>query len=913
MNKLSIYCDLRSIGWIITNGNNIIRKGIKRINVDFDTYYEFISGNVISKRVNRRLKRTARRNKWRRNSRKESLINFLTCLNMMPTKEMLSTDKLSRYKLRVKALSKIVSAKELGLIMFDLQKKRGYKSMRGVMADGSDYLDQIKEHEENLKSFPSISAYLLTIDSDKDVIFTRESYEAEFDKICQKQITDSKITEKLRSIIYFQRPLRKGAISNCNLEKNRKVTHKSHPDYQTFRCYRDANNITILDNQMKEVPISLEFRYKWANNLLKGNGLTKASCCKDLGIKKSTGYSWLSGKRLEPSSMCQLNEFDFNSFDLWHNLYSATDEAKLINLLIQKSGFTDEQIERLIDIDFKGMGWGEFSHKAINRLLPYLQKGMKLKEAILKEYGSVDMSSDITLRNLLLEQVFESTKSLIEEISKQYQIGEMQIELNQSLKQGNKIRKRISSGKRKKEKWEKENEQTIIDAGAEPSSYNYHKLKLWEEWDGYSPYDPDIKIDLKDLFTDEYNIDHIVPKCKIMERGFNNQCLSKKNLNEHKDQLTGIEFAEKTGIIEKYKSLIESLKISDTKRKFLFMKSNEIPTDYVSSMSGSDYNTKCFLTLHENSTCIPNKIVNRYYREWNFNQFNDEDARSSLMKALVLCNMSNETVKYFDNLVGLGEKSIGRYNLTPEITDIGEMPNIYMPSIKLYRKIKGNYSPRFQLHKETVYGYRPKKTINGKGQEIIENYYKVRKPIESLTKPMMSKIMDGAISKIVNERFNECGTIDKFIESIEENPLIHNGKQIKSISIEVKSDAVMPLHSTDGNGNTFGKKHHDKKIDFVYSSGAAFMYLEKGKYRTMPLMEYIDSLNNGTIHKFEKTFAKNDVVKFEGNHYFICGISDGIVEIRPTHQLNAEKGIKCSKNKISEFEKLIINQLGYVI
>lgn len=917
MKKLSIYCDLRSIGWIITEGANIIKTGIKRINIDFDTYYEFIAGNVISKRINRRLKRTARHNKWRRNSRKESLINFLTENDMMPTPEMLKQTKEQRYKLRVKALTQPVSKQELGLIFYDLQKKRGYKSMRGIMADGSDYLEEIKRHEENLLNYPSIAAYLLTLESDKNVIFTRESYEKEFDKICQSQKLEISLISELRKIIYFQRPLKKGAVSRCSLEQNRQVTHKSHPDYQTFRCYRDANNVVIITSDMKEVEIPIEMRKIWFDKLMEGKSLTKASCCKDLDIQKSTGYTWLSGKKIEPHTCNLLRKFTLNDYDLWHDLYSATDENKLAELLARKWNFSQEQIDEFMDIDFKGMGWAEYSQKAIKKLMPYVSEGMKVKEAILQAYGKVDMSSDITLRNLLVEQVFESAKSLVDAIKKEYSIDEMQIELNQKLKQSNKSRKAASSGKRKRIKWEAENKQLIIDSMAEPNNYNYQKLQLWEEWDGYSPYEPDVEINLKELFTDKYNIDHIVPKSKLMERGSINQCISRRDLNEQKGVMTAVEYAYYLGITSKYVDLINSLTLSDRKRKLLFMTSSEIPNNWISESSGTDYNTRCFLTLHENSICIPNKLINRYYREWSFNQYDEEnDARASLMKALTLANMSKETIDYFDNLQNIGDESVGRYNIQPEISEIEIPKNIYIPSIKLYRKINDQYSPRFQLHEETVYGQRKSLNRNAKGEIVEELFYKVRKPILSLTRPMIDKITGGWERKQFQELLEKHGTIEKLMEYLTENPLKRDGKIVNSVSIGVNATSLLPLHSTDSKGNTFGKKKHKRQIDFVYSFTNAMIGFrhEKGKLKAthVPIMTYIDDLNDGKKQNFEFILSKGDTIEYNGELYIIA-TSSMPLEIRPVYQLSADKGLKIGINEIEKCKKININQLGNVV
>jgi hypothetical protein len=505
----------------------------------------------------------------------------------------------------------------------------------------------------------------------------------------------------------------------------------------------------------------------------------------------------------------------------------------------------------------------------------------------------------------LLEQVFESTKSLIEAIKKEYNIAEMQIELNQMLKQGNKIRKRNSSGKRKRIKWEVEQKQLIQDSGAEPTQYNYQKLQLWEEWDGYSPYEPNVKIDLKELFTDKYNIDHIVPKSKLMDRGFNNQCLSRKQFNETKNKLTGIEFAEQLGIIDEYNELIQSLNLSDRKRQFLFMRSSEIPNNWVSDGAGTDYNTKCFLTLHNNSICIPNKLINRYYREWKFNQYIDDDARSSLMKALVVANMSKETIDYFDNLQSIGNQSVGRYDIQPDISEIEVPENIYLPSIKLYRKINGKYSPRFQLHKETVYGKRKKTVRNAKGELIEETFYKIRKPILSLTKPMIGKISGGWEKKKLIELLEKHGTIEKLMEYLTDNPLKRNGKIVNSVSVS--------LHSTDGQGSTTCKNKYDRKIDFVYSFTSAMLGFWKEKSKTkvhqVPIMTYIDELNNGYKQDFEFWLMKNDIVRYNDELYSVATMSIPL-EIRPLYQLSAEKGIKIGVGEIENLEKVTINQLG---
>ena len=148
-NKLSLYVNLRSIAWVISNQQNkIVRSGIKRVNVDFDTYYEFIAGQPVSKRTNRRTKRTMRRNAWRRRSRKANLVKLLLNYAMLPDTELMNLDGTNIYQLRHLATRTKLNPAEFGRVCLSLLNKRGYKSMRGTsMNDASEYLAAIAQHE----------------------------------------------------------------------------------------------------------------------------------------------------------------------------------------------------------------------------------------------------------------------------------------------------------------------------------------------------------------------------------------------------------------------------------------------------------------------------------------------------------------------------------------------------------------------------------------------------------------------------------------------------------------------------------------------------------------------------------------------------------------------------------------------
>jgi CRISPR-associated endonuclease Csn1 len=485
--------------------------------------------------------------------------------------------------------------------------------MRGVDDTGdSDYLKTIEMHENALKNFPSVGAYFGSLETCKNVILRRETYENEFYKICEVQGINP---DRYFGAIFYQRPLKKGKIAFCNLEQNRKVTHASNPLYQRFRILRDVNNIEIFDIENNQIEISAEHRQEFVCKLLAGNNLTKAGCLKIMGLKKPASYKWYSGKAITGNFWVELIALkDDIKYQIWQDLISATENVKLVNILLHK-GFSETDAAKIAEFDIKGMGYADYSEKAIKKLLPLLEKGKTLNESILEIYGKVDFGASVALRNVVLEQVHSSCASLIKAVKEKYEIGEMQIEIDTLLKMGNKARKARATANRRADKDNAELDRRIIAEGAEPTDYNRKKLRLYDEIP-VCPYFPDEKIELKDLFTEKYNLDHIVPKSKFFDFSDENLVLCPKSQNFEKLRTTGRDYVESQGAVADYCDFVNALKISERKKALLLMREADIPTDYVSRSAGTDYNTRCFLALHKNSRCIPNKLVNMYAKKW---------------------------------------------------------------------------------------------------------------------------------------------------------------------------------------------------------------------------------------------------------------------------------------------------------
>lgn len=80
-----------------------------------------------------------------------------------------------------------------------------------------------------------------------------------------------------------------------------------------------------------------------------------------------------------------------------------------------------------------------------------------------------------------------------------------------------------------------------ISRSANPTKTELQRYKLWLEQKYRSPYTGQV-IPLGSLFTDEYQIEHIIPKSRYFDDSFNNKVICESPVNQLKDKQLGMEF-----------------------------------------------------------------------------------------------------------------------------------------------------------------------------------------------------------------------------------------------------------------------------------------------------------------------------------------------------------------------------------
>ena len=190
-----------------------------------------------------------------------------------------------------------------------------------------------------------------------------------------------------------------------------------------------------------------------------------------------------------------------------------------------------------------------------------------------------------SLRNPIVEQVVTETLRVVRDIWQQYGQGqadffdEIHIELGRELKKTAKEREKLSKQNQKNE----DINLSIKEKLKELKKYNtraysithQEKYKLWLEQKHISPYTGQI-ISPENLFTDNYEIEHIIPQSRFFDDSLSNKvvCESIVNKAPYKDRQLGLEFIKNQGgrIVKELSKENKTIKIFTEKQYRTFIK-----------------------------------------------------------------------------------------------------------------------------------------------------------------------------------------------------------------------------------------------------------------------------------------------------------------------------------------------------
>lgn len=461
--------------------------------------------------------------------------------------------------------------------------------------------------------------------------------------------------------IFYQRQLKsqKKFIGKCQFEKNKRTIPVSSLLFQEFRILKQLADIRYSDKE-KEIynqPIPEEWRMKlieYLNTHLKLNlregkknkeGI-KATDVMDVleltnkknfefnfdnedddktfhgnntlyAIHEACGEELFSKLKNNTYSYSELKNKNKNQLEaLWHIIYLAKEDEWLRDTLSFTWGFDDNTVNNIIEMGLEE-GFGSYSSKVLNKIIPFMKTGKDEYEAlVLADYlkGIDEVKEDIPLynkikqlqnnelRNPVVEKAISQTIKLVNAIleNKEYKINQeeltIRIESTREFKKPKTEREKIRRGNVETDKKREEyaaflnkkreesklkfsrkiykNDSIInkfelwLEMGMDKEDTTFEnfqlekkaaeKHKLWLECNRICPYTGKV-IGLSVLFSAETEIEHIIPYSRSLDDSFMNKTITFNYVNKEKGNLTAHEYLKTKGE-QAYKDFVKRLK-----------------------------------------------------------------------------------------------------------------------------------------------------------------------------------------------------------------------------------------------------------------------------------------------------------------------------------------------------------------
>lgn len=301
------------------------------------------------------------------------------------------------------------------------------------------------------------------------------------------------------------------------------------------------------------------------------------------------------------------------SFKLWHLLYSFEDEIcksgikPMVEKIMRLCNFGETEARIMANVRLQD-DYGNLSSKAMRKIIPFLREGNMYdmacayagyrhsKNSLTKEEIEnkelVDKLENLpknSLRNPVVEKILNQMINVINECSDKFgKPDDIRIELARELKNSAKerdiISKGISDATKENERIKEEIRKKYGFSHVSKTDVVRYKLYLELKPNGFKTLYSDTYIPEEKVFDGTFDIEHIIPKSVLFDDSFSNKTLELRSVNEKKGSDTAYDFVLTEygeDALEKYKILVNSLPISNTKKKKLLMTAKDIPTDFI--------------------------------------------------------------------------------------------------------------------------------------------------------------------------------------------------------------------------------------------------------------------------------------------------------------------------------------------
>ena len=620
----------------------------------------------------------------------------------------------------------------------------------------------------------------------------------------------------IHKIIFYQRPLKPQVVGSCTFELSEERAPKALPIVQRSRIYQELNNLQIIDTTLQSRPLTLEERDTLADMLCHPGGkkkgkseLTFQKMRKKLKLGENTTFSHESEKRttLEADHtsalMVHVDRFggqwytmtDEDKEKVIDALIHESDEEKLIQSLMETWGVDRAHAETISATSLPD-GHGRLGRTAsrkivrelVNEVIPYseavVRAGYKSHSQLshdealdrLPYYGVVlerhvvldpekggHPAAPLELRygkvsNPTVHIAMNQLRKVVNEIIKIHgKPAEIHVEvlrdLKNSLKQKQEMQKVQKTNQDENDACRKELEAF----GQRVNRENIQRMRLWREMPAGNRccvYTGETICKTK-LFSEEVEIDHILPFSKTWDDGMANKVLCMRNANRTKSNSSPYERwgkDEQWGDILSRSALLPKNKrwrfsedaMEQWKEEGGFLARQLTDSQYIAKLAREYLSTLFPPKKTFKVVCLPGKLTGLFRKHLGLidildkvnpsrkehdalrGEKNRADHRHHAMDALVVGCMDKDFLQEAAYIKARFEEE-GVYRLLAGLEE--PWPNFHSDAREALSKIivshKLDHGIAGQLHRETAYGYAKREDPRGNAIHRV--------PVSSLT------------------------------------------------------------------------------------------------------------------------------------------------------------------------------------
>lgn len=617
----------------------------------------------------------------------------------------------------------------------------------------------------------------------------RKDYENEFDAIWDKQkefypdiLTDEN-KRKIRDDIFFQRPLKEQEVGYCSLEPEEKRIPKAHPLFQKYRILKEVNNIRIWSPDGKEVALNEEQRNKLISILNSANEKVTITRLKEEKEFENVQFSNKCDKDSLPmnTTECAIRTKSDKLQSFWEKL-DEKDKDEVISFLVRPSEYIDVKsideedneiikylekkytldkkvAEELIRVNFED-GYANLSKTAIRNIL---EKGDVDSKACAKAgynypgsscehrdklpyYGEIlpeyclgaknNPKNDIErfgkISNATVHIALNQVRLLVNELIDKYgKPSDIVIEYARDLPASKKKRKEIETRQKRNREENARIRKEIkrITGNEDPSKEDIDKYKIWKSMHTspkkrVCPY-TGRNISEDDLFSSEFEVDHILPFSRTFDDSLNNKVICFWEANRDKGNRTPYEF---WGDTDEWKDILKRIKSLNKERSWRFAKNaierfEEKNPPVARLINDTRYMTKVLQQYllpvvseegKKSVQAVPGQLTSIVRKAWGLNEYKDKENKDKYrsehyhhaMDAIVIALLTREQIENINCAV---KSNYLEYdNPVQMIKDL-----IQTPDEKCIKDIKNKVSSINISHKPTLKNVRDKNSTIG--------------------------------------------------------------------------------------------------------------------------------------------------------------------------------------------------------